>query len=797
MFDAEPPIRVVFLTDESGNILTWNAGCTALFGLPPEAILGRPITTLFTPSGRDAWSAGWAALTQRAQGTELHIDLCGAHERVLGAALALAPQLDADGSLRGCAVAVTTDTTHGASEPVKVAHTPLSSIIDAFPGTFYVLNRDGRFVLWNHNLERVTEMAPDELAAARALDLLDLAQRPLLASGIHRVFEDGGEMQVEVDFVAKSGRETPFLLSGTRVRCNGDDYLFGMGLDIGRRRRREQQLRLRERALHATNNGIVITRLEGHENIIEYVNPAFERITGYPAAEAVGRDPRFMAAPGMDGNERKQLHDAVAAHASANVVLRNLRRDGALFWNDLSITPVQDERGVVTHYIGVLIDVTATKLRTAHLEHEVNHDALTGLANRNLLWDRLEQALHLAQRHKSLVATVLIDLDNFKTINDTFGHEAGDVVLKVVARRLQASVRDSDTVARMSGDEFVLILSNQPSLRFTLGMVERVHQSFAIPVSFNGQQIPVGASVGVSLYPHDGASAADLVRAADLAMYHGKANGRDEVHFFSSEMKSSREAKRRTEVALREALEHDQLFLVYQPRVSVRSGQVTGFEALLRWRHPDQGVLAPAGFLAEAEESGVIVQIGQRVLDQACAFAAGLRAAGFANVPVTVNVCHREFSQPGFLDVLSERLAHHHLPPHSLLLDLRMEGLIRNPVLGRELAEGMHALGVGLSVDGVGAGLCDLGFLQQLAATQIKLAPSAVHGIADGGSAVAKSLIDIGHNLNMEVIGEAVETRGQLEFLKSHGCDQVQGHWFSEPLGEDAARRMLQEHQPA
>ena len=395
------------------------------------------------------------------------------------------------------------------------------------------------------------------------------------------------------------------------------------------------------------------------------------------------------------------------------------------------------------------------------------------------------------------MATVLIDLNNFKTINDTYGHEAGDVVLKVVARRLQASVRDSDTVARMSGDEFVLILANQPSLRFTLRMVERVHQSFAIPVSFNGQQIPVGASVGVSLYPHDGASAADLVRAADLAMYHGKANGRDDVHFFSSEMKSSTEAKRRIEGALREALQHDQLFLVYQPRMSMHSGQVTGFEALLRWRHPDQGVLAPAGFLAEAEESGVIVQIGQYVLDQACAFAAGLRAAGFGNVPVTVNVSYREFSQPGFLDGVSERLARHRLPPHSLLLDLRMDSLIRNPVLGRELAEGLHALGVGVSVDGVGAGLCDLGFLQQLAATQIKLAPSAVHGIADGASAVAKSLIDIGHNLNMEVIGEAVETRGQLDFLKSHGCDQVQGRWFSEPLGEDAAKRMLQEHQPA
>jgi EAL domain-containing protein (putative c-di-GMP-specific phosphodiesterase class I) len=358
-------------------------------------------------------------------------------------------------------------------------------------------------------------------------------------------------------------------------------------------------------------------------------------------------------------------------------------------------------------------------------------------------------------------------------------------------------VRDSDTVARMSGDEFVLVLANQPSLRFTLRMVERVHESFAIPVSFNGHAIPIGASVGVSLYPHDGTSAAELVRAADLAMYHGKGDGRDDVHFFSSEMKSSTEARHRIESALRAALERDELFLLYQPRLSVRNSQVTGFEALLRWRHPDQGVLAPANFMTEAEDSGVIVQIGQRVLDQACAFAVGLRVAGFTTVPVTVNVSYREYSQPGFLADLAERLARWRLPPASLLLDLRLDSLIRNPALGRELADGLHALGVGVAVDGFGSGLCDLGYLQQLAATQLKLARSAVHGIADGGSAVAKSLIDIGHNLNMEVIGEAVETRPQLEFLKSHGCDQVQGIWFSEPLGEEAARRLLREHQPA
>jgi diguanylate cyclase (GGDEF)-like protein/PAS domain S-box-containing protein len=800
MSETDHPARAVFMTDGAGNILAWNAACAALFGQDAAHVLGRPVTALFSAASRDAWSAGWGALIRRSRddhrGAEIRVDLDCAG-RVVAASLVLAPQLDRGGGLRGWAVAVATEGERAAPETARVARTPLSSIVHMFPGTFYVINREGRLVLWNRNVERLTEMTPDELAAARVPEMLELHQRPAWADTMRRVFEDGGEFSMELDYLARSGRTAAMLLSGARVRVDGADYLFGMGMNIDARRAREQQLRLRERALHAASNGILITRCEGRRNVIEYVNPAFERITGYAADEVLGRDPRLMGAPGMDSVERAALREAIAARQGANVVMRNLRKGGELYWADLSITPVQDEHGAVTHYIGVLLDVTATRLRTAHLEHEVNHDPLTGLANRNLLWDRLEQALHLAQRQKALVATVLIDLDKFKLINDTYGHEAGDVVLKVVARRLLASVRDSDTVARMSGDEFVLVLANQPSLRFTLRMVERLRQSFAIPVSFNGREIPIGASVGVALYPNDGATAAELVRSADLAMYHGKENGRNDVHFFSSDMKSSNEAKQRIEAALRDALDNEEMFLLYQPRMAFATGKVSGFEALLRWRHPEQGVLAPARFLAEAEESGTIVQIGQQVMEHACAFAATLRDQGFGDVPVTVNVSYREYSQPGFLAALAERLARWRLAPRSLQLDLRIDELIRNPALGQELAGQLRALGVELSVDGFGAGLCDLGYLQQLSASQVKLAHGTVQAIADGGAAVAKSLIDIGHNLDMEVVAEAVETEPQVAFLKSHGCDQVQGTWFSKPLEEEEAQKLLREHQPA
>jgi diguanylate cyclase (GGDEF)-like protein/PAS domain S-box-containing protein len=799
MFSSDPAESAAFLTDEDGKVITWNDGCEKLFGVAAHDIVGQPLGALLLDDCPQQWPDRWAELAQQARFEALAVELRCAGSKTFSAMLTLAPQYDHAGEFRGCVAAVTTGLEADASESARIGRLPLSAIVDAFPGNFYVVNQAGRLVLWNHNLERISEMAPDELAAVNVLDMFDLDERPIIAESMRKVFEDGVEVKVESDYISKSGRETPYLLCGTRIACNGGQYLFGMGLDITERRAQEQLLRLRERALHAASNGIVITGSDGADHPIEYVNPAFERITGYSAAEVIGRDARFMAAPGIDTVERHKVRKALAEQRAINVVFRNLRKNGELFWNDMHITPVNDDHGKVGHFIGVIIDVTATKQRTAHLEHEVNHDALTGLANRNLLWDRLTQAVHLATRNKSLVATVLIDLNNFKTINDTFGHEAGDVVLKVVSRRLEASVRDSDTVARLSGDEFVLVLVNQPSVRYTLRMIERLRQGLTMPVSFNSKQIPVGASLGVAVFPHDGNSVTELVRAADVAMYHAKGTGGDAVHFFSADMKASTEAKQRLEMALREALARDELFLVYQPRIDMRSGKVTAFEALLRWRQPDGSILLPADFLAEAEESGLIVQIGNRVLDQACAFAGRLQQLGFGGVPVAVNASHREYSQHDFVSGIAERQRAHGLPPGSIEVELREDGLIRNPALGLDVSSQMRLLGMPLAVDAFGDGISDLVYLQQLSAGHLKLAKAAVHAISGNGpgSTIAKTLIDIGHNLSMEVVAEAVETGDQADFLRLHGCDQVQGMWFSAPLGDEAAQRMLREHQPA
>ncbi|QOY95886.1 EAL domain-containing protein [Massilia sp. UMI-21] len=783
MSTIEASAQVCFLTDDEGKIVTWNPACAALFGWTPQQAPGRALTDLV------AADIGWPALAASG-GAKLPMRFAGARAGL--ATLSLLRQYDARGEPRGWGAAVFVAPSEALSEAERIGRTPLSDVVDLLPGTFYAVDREGRLLLWNHNLERLTEMTPDELAAARVSDMVEPRERPLAMENIRRVFEEGAEVSMEINYVSRSGRETPMMVGGARVRCNGGQYLFGMGIDISRRREQERQLRLRERALHAASNGIVITRCAGRDNIIEYVNPAFERIAGYPARDAIGRDARFMAAPNFDAHERSQVRLALTERRAVNVVFRNMRKNGDIFWNDLSITPVRDEHGEVTHFIGILQDVTAVKQRTEHLEHEINHDPLTGLANRTLLWDRLDHAVHLAQRHASMVATVLVDLDNFKTVNDTFGHEAGDVVLKVVARRLLSAVRDSDTVARMSGDEFVLVLVDQPSVRFTLRMAERLRRAMTLPVAVGGNEIPVGASMGVALFPQDGNTPAELVRAADMAMYHVKGNGGG-VHFFSPEMRLASEKRAALADSIRSALEHDELFLLFQPRMDAKSGKVRGFEALLRWRHPKHGIMLPASFLAEAEESGKMIEIGDWVLDQACAFLHQLRQLGYTGLPVSVNVSYREYSRHGFVPGVAAHVARYELPPGSLEIEIPEADLIRNPALGRDLSAQLREAGVALSLDEFGKGISDLSFLRQLSVRQVKLSKAAVRDIATEGEGckLAKTLIDIGHNLDLAVVGEAVETEEQVNFLRSHGCDQLQGQWFSEPLAPDAVRTML------
>jgi diguanylate cyclase (GGDEF)-like protein len=399
----------------------------------------------------------------------------------------------------------------------------------------------------------------------------------------------------------------------------------------------------------------------------------------------------------------------------------------------------------------------------------------------------------MAQRNKCLVAVVLVDLDNFKVINDTWGHEAGDEVLKVAARKMLASVRDSDTVARHGGDEFVLILANQPSLRYTLRMVERMRRNMDTAVIVNHKEVPLQSSMGVSVFPHDGVTPGELIRAADTAMYHAKVSGRNNVQFFSNDMKMATDAKLKLEDHMRCAIEKDEMFLVFQPKLSLYTERIVGAEALLRWRHPEQGVLLPAAFLLEAEENGLIVQLGEWVFDQVCTVLQRMKYLGFPELVLSMNVSFRELSQRGFIALLANRLRAQGLEPASFEIEITEASLLRNAELTQGVFAEIAHLGIRLTIDEFGAGVSSLRNLHQLPVTNLKIYKPYVHllNTDDMSDMMAKTIIGVGHLMKKGVIGEGVETPDQRDFLKQHGCDEAQGNFFSPPILLPAFEQLL------
>ena len=669
-------------------------------------------------------------------------------------------------------------------EPAKlVGAAALADVMHLLAGPFYIIDEAGHFILWNRQVEQISGLAPSQLQNIHMLELVAPADRPKVAEAFCTAMQQDGQVQINACLLLKD-QSVPFALWGTRMQAKGHNYLCGMGMDLSTQARQGADLDLCKRALDAASNGIVITRCAGADNPIEYVNPAFERISGYSAEESIGRDSRFMAAPGLDAPQRSELHLAIRQQRAATVVFRNRRKNGEQFWNQLTITPVRNGNGHVSHFIGILEDITELKERTTRLEHQVTHDALTGLANRTLLGDRLEHALHSAERTRHQVALVLMDLNKFKEINDTMGHDAGDEVLRQVASRLLSAVRETDTVARLGGDEFVLVLAEQPSLRFVLRSLDRIRQAMAAPLTVAGRKLSVGASMGVALFPQDGQNQSQLLKAADAAMYAGKSGGLDAVHFYSNEIAASSEARQHFESMLRRALDGDEIFLTYQPKVCVQTGALRGLEALLRWNHPERGELLPAEFLPEAEENGLIVPLGRRVLEDVFQTLARLAEMGFPEIPVSINSCSREFTQRDYLPHISHRLKHYGAAAGRLALELRESQFMRNPDEARRLAHGAEELGIGLALDEFGVGASNWSCLAALPITHLKMAQHSIEHIgSEGGKgALARSILDLGHNLDIEVTATCVENDAQRVFLAAHGCASMQGHFVSAPL---------------
>ena len=548
------------------------------------------------------------------------------------------------------------------------------------------------------------------------------------------------------------------------------------------------ELRLHQRSVEASANAMVIASANAPDYCIEYVNPAFERITGYSAAEAIGRNCKFLQGGDHAQEGLNEIRSALREQRSGNAVLRNYRKDGTPFWNHLYIAPVTDALGKVTHFVASQYDITETRNYQEALRHLATHDSLTGLPNRALLLDRLRQATAVAQRHGSQVWVVFLDLDRFKVFNDSLGHLAGDIFLKNIADRLSGVLRQTDTVARLGSDEFVLSLSEQPGTQLNFLLLDRIVHAVTESMQFGQKEYFLTCSMGVATYPDDGADADLLIERADMAMFQAKERGRNNYQFYTADMNARVLERLRIDIALRTALEHGEFHLHYQPQLDIESGQVVGMEALLRWQHPDMGMVYPDRFIPVAEETGMIVPIGAWVLRTACRQIRALHEAGFPAMRVAVNLSARQFGHSDLVSSIEAALAEAGIAPRFLEIELTESLVMKDVEQAVDILKDLKRLGVTLSIDDFGTGYSSLAYLKRFPIDILKIDRSFVSDITSDpdDAAIVACIISLAHNLRLQVIAEGVETREQLGYLRQEGCDQMQGYYFSKPVPYEA-----------
>lgn len=544
-----------------------------------------------------------------------------------------------------------------------------------------------------------------------------------------------------------------------------------------------EALRLTQAAVESSSDGIVICDAQVSDFPLVYVNPAFERMTGYSAAEVIGKNCRFLQQGDLEQTGLNEIRAALREHRTGEATLRNFTKDGGVFWNSLRVAPVRDQQGKLTHYVGIQTDVTKRIQYEQDLAHRANYDALTTLPNRQLLEARLDQAIAAAQCNETLVGVAFLDLDNFKTFNDSIGHAAGDEVLRTVAARMVECVRPTDTVARLGGDEFVLVMGGLGEPEELEKVISRIQAQLAQPMQLEGKEYFAAASIGLAVFPRDGGTAEQLIQRADFAMYKAKEDGRGVVRTYQPSLDLRGGDRLELERALRQALMRKEFTLHYQPKCDSHTGELCGVEALIRWNHPERGMVPPIQFIALAEQTGIIVPLGEWVLEDACRQNRLWREAGICSVPVAVNVSGIQFKQGSLLATITDVLQRTGLEPQGLHLEITESVMMSDPEGFIRTLNALRAIGVRIALDDFGTGYSSLSYLKQFPIDYVKIDRSFVRDITmdpmDAG--ICSAIIAMAHNLGMQVIAEGVETQEQADFLRRRGCDQLQGYLVGRP----------------
>jgi diguanylate cyclase (GGDEF)-like protein/PAS domain S-box-containing protein len=669
-------------------------------------------------------------------------------------------------------------------DELDAARQQLADLIERTPSAVALKDLSGRFVLVNRRFEEIFQVKKEEIVGHSAADIL-----PYISRRMKEVGEQGTEYE---ESIALAEGTRTFLTSCFPLAAENDaSCCVGcIQTDITERRQMEQRLQLDEKIIANTEEGIVVTDAEA---IILDVNDAYCQITGYAREELLGKNPKIAKSGRHDRNFYEEMWRQLTETGSWAGEIWDRRKSGEIFEKWLTINAIKDSAGATVNYVGIFTDITEKRNIERRLKNLLFYDPLTKLPNRSLFQERLAQAMLNSESHDLPMALFCIDLDRFKDVNDSLGHQAGDELLIQAAKRIRSGVRKTDVVARLCGDEFTVILS-EIKLRDAVGhLARRLIHLLQQPFYISGEEVFIDASIGISMYPDDGRESEVLIKNADTAMHFAKERAHGSYQFFRLQMNERLVQRITLEKHLRHALDNGEFILHYQPKYSLVTEEIVGMEALIRWQHPTEGIISPSEFIPVAEESSVITAIGAWGLKTACRQIKNWERQGLGVHRVAVNLSSRQFQNRDLIGLVQETLNETGLKAEQLDLEITESAVMEHPDQAVELLHELRQIGVRIAIDDFGTGYSSLSYLKKFPVTTLKIDQSFVADLTDNsdGAAIVDSIIQMARSLNLEVVAEGVETREQADFFKERGCQEVQGYYFSRPLPPDQLAERL------
>lgn len=537
-----------------------------------------------------------------------------------------------------------------------------------------------------------------------------------------------------------------------------------------------------------------VTVVDADFNIV-YANPAYETLSGYELAKILGKNPFIICSRRRGRGYFRNAMADLELNGCWQGEIWCARKNGEAYPIWAMVSAVKNSSGIIKNYTFFSTDITKFKQNEERLQHMAHYDVLTNLPNRSLMFDRLNQVLRMARRYRHTVSVMLLDLDRFKEVNDTLGHHVGDRLLIEVSQRLVGYVRESDTVARLGGDEFLIILPEVRNPNNAVQVAQKFIDLLSAPFEFDGNDVYISVSIGIAMYPGDGEETHQLVKNADTAMYHAKAQGKNNFKFFTEDINKSTIERFLLETRFRRALEKLEFQLNYQPKVDIRTGSIIGMEALLRWYHPEQGHIDPRLFIPLAEETGLIVQLGEWVIREACRQIKRWQDEGLPHLRVSVNISARHFHRKDLAELIVDIIKETGLASKYLMLEITESMIMENVDEAIMALKKFKNMGISTSIDDFGTGYSSLNYLKRFSIDELKIDGSFIKDI-EGNSdnrKVISAIIALAHSLNLSVVAEGVETKSQLDFLTDNGCDEIQGYYFSKPLSSEAFKNLIQQ----